>query len=98
MSVPVFPAAALKPTEPDHVLARCRSRTDTIRCIVASLIEEGNPLFVELSSSDAKLVSDSRDEAENYNDPKWTPDPVDAPPSELSLSMPRFHSTDLLSS
>lgn len=58
------------------------SRTDTIRCIVASLIEEGNPLFVELSSSDAKLVSDSRDEAENFNDPKWTPDPVDAPPSE----------------
>lgn len=56
---------------------------------MASLIEEGNPLFVELSSSDAKLVSDSRDEAENFNDPKWTPDPVDAPPSEYPSSSAR---------
>ncbi|KWU47479.1 hypothetical protein RHOSPDRAFT_30906 [Rhodotorula sp. JG-1b] len=65
----------------DPIRQYLRSRTDTIRCIVASLIEEGNPLFVELSSGDAKLVSDSRDEAENFNDPKWTPDPVDAPPN-----------------
>ncbi|BGP47200.1 hypothetical protein JCM10450v2_003052 [Rhodotorula kratochvilovae] len=56
-----------------------RARKDTIRCIVSSLIEAGNPLFEELASSDARLVSDARDEAENYNDPKWTPDPVDAP-------------------
>ncbi|GAA6046446.1 hypothetical protein JCM3770_004928 [Rhodotorula araucariae] len=56
-----------------------RARKDTIRCIVSSLIEAGNPLFEELASSDARLVSDARDEAENYNDPKWAPDPVDAP-------------------
>lgn len=66
-----------------------RGRSDTIRCVVSSLIEDGNPLFVELRNSDAKLVSDSRDEAENYNDPKWTPDPVDAPSSmSLALSCP----------
>ncbi|BGP23807.1 anaphase-promoting complex subunit 2 [Rhodotorula toruloides] len=56
-----------------------RARSDTTRCIVSYLIEDGNPLFEELVSTDAKLVSDSRDEAESYNDPKWTPDPVDAP-------------------
>ncbi|GAA5889699.1 hypothetical protein JCM8208_001101 [Rhodotorula glutinis] len=56
-----------------------RARKDTIRCIVQSLIEPGNPLFEELVNSSARLVSDARDEAENFNDPKWTPDPVDAP-------------------
>jgi anaphase-promoting complex subunit 2 len=44
------------------------------------MIEEGNELVAELAASDARLVSDAKDEAENYNDPKWTPDPVDAPP------------------
>ncbi|GAA5986672.1 hypothetical protein JCM10908_003852 [Rhodotorula pacifica] len=77
----VDPAGVLLSRVADPIRQYLRSRTDTIRCIVASLIEEGNPLFVELSSSDAKLVSDSRDEAENFNDPKWTPDPVDAPPN-----------------
>ncbi|GAA5869819.1 hypothetical protein JCM3774_000505 [Rhodotorula dairenensis] len=77
----VDPAGVLLSRVADPIRQYLRSRTDTIRCIVASLIEEGNPLFVELSSSEAKLVSDSRDEAENYNDPKWTPDPVDAPPN-----------------
>ncbi|GAA5855220.1 hypothetical protein JCM5353_005046 [Sporobolomyces roseus] len=67
-----------------------RGRKDTIRCIVSSLIEEGNPLFQELTMSDAKFVSgsgvgvtssqDSKEEAENYTDQKWMPDPVDAPP------------------
>jgi anaphase-promoting complex subunit 2 len=61
-------------------MRECRTREDTIRCIVSSLIEEGNELVEELAASDAKQVHDSKDEAENYNDPKWTPDPVDAPP------------------
>ncbi|SCV70983.1 BQ2448_3745 [Microbotryum intermedium] len=56
-----------------------RAREDTIRCIVSSLIEEGNELVKELAASDAKPVQDAKDEAENYNDPKWTPDPIDAP-------------------
>lgn len=56
-----------------------RLRDDTIRCIVSSLIEEGNELVEELAASDAKPVHDSKDEAENFNDPKWVPDPIDAP-------------------
>lgn len=49
---------------------------------MSSLIEEGNDLVAELVASDAKPVSDSREEAENYNDPKWVPDPTDAPLGE----------------
>ena len=56
-----------------------------------SLIEPGNPLFEELVNSSARLVSDARDEAENFNDPKWTPDPVDAPDrASLTLSSLRL--------
>ncbi|BGP54769.1 hypothetical protein JCM8202_003277 [Rhodotorula sphaerocarpa] len=75
----VDPPGVLLSRVADPIRQYLRGRSDTIRCVVSSLIEDGNPLFVELRNSDAKLVSDSRDEAENYNDPKWTPDPVDAP-------------------
>lgn len=64
---------------------RRRAREDTVRCIVSSLIEEGNELVEELAASDAKPVHDPRGEAENFNDPKWTPDPVDAPAGEFGL-------------
>ncbi|SCZ98465.1 BZ3500_MvSof-1268-A1-R1_Chr7-1g09159 [Microbotryum saponariae] len=63
----------------DPIRQYLRAREDTIRCIVSSLIEEGNELVKELAISGAKPVQDAKDEAENYNDPKWTPDPIDAP-------------------
>ena len=63
-----------------------RSREDTIRCIVTSLIEEGNELVAELVATDARPLQDARDEAENFNDPKWTPDPIDAPLGPLPSS------------
>ncbi|GAA5863248.1 hypothetical protein JCM1840_002522 [Sporobolomyces johnsonii] len=76
----VDPPGVLLSRVADPIWQYLRARKDTIRCIVSSLIEEGNPLFEELTSSDAKLLSDSRDEAENYTDQKWMPDPADAPP------------------
>ncbi|KAL8292852.1 hypothetical protein RQP46_000546 [Phenoliferia psychrophenolica] len=63
----------------DPIRQYLRSREDTIRCIVTSLIEEGNELVAELVATDARPLQDARDEAENFNDPKWTPDPIDAP-------------------
>ncbi|CEQ40634.1 SPOSA6832_02277, partial [Sporobolomyces salmonicolor] len=75
----VDPPGVLLSRVADPIWRYLRARKDTIRCIVSSLIEEGNPLFEELTSSDAKLLSDSRDEAENYTDQKWMPDPADAP-------------------
>lgn len=60
-------------------LTECRGREDTIRCIVSSLTEEGSQLVKELAATtDAPQVHDAQDEAEDYNDPKWTPDPIDA--------------------
>lgn len=60
-----------------------RSREDTIRCIVSRLMEEESVLAKELNAFDAKPVHDASHEAENFNDPRWTPDPIDAPPGEL---------------
>lgn len=67
-------------------MADDRSREDTIRCIVTSLVEPGHSLGDELdrsprkdggmSSLDANV---SIKEEGNYNLPNWTPDPVDAP-------------------
>lgn len=45
-------------------------------------MEEENALAAEFAASDAQPVQDARDEAENYNETKWVPDPVDAPPGE----------------
>ncbi|GAA5882042.1 hypothetical protein JCM16303_005574 [Sporobolomyces ruberrimus] len=75
----VDPPGVLLSRVADPIRRYLRDRKDTIRCIVSSLIEEGNPLFEELTTNDAKLVSDSKDEAENYTDQKWLPDPADAP-------------------
>ncbi|KAK4055575.1 hypothetical protein OIV83_000121 [Microbotryomycetes sp. JL201] len=63
----------------DPTRAYLRSREDTIRCIVSRLMEEESALAAELKAANAKPLHDAGHEAENYNDPKWTPDPVDAP-------------------
>lgn len=54
-------------------------RQDTIRCIVASLVGDGE--------SGDSLIDDSepiqplqQPEVEDYADPEWTPEPVDAGP------------------
>ncbi|GFZ51497.1 hypothetical protein JCM24511_09264 [Saitozyma sp. JCM 24511] len=55
-----------------------RDRPDTIRCIVAALVE-GDELSDENES--AGLIAQSNDETvESFLDPKWEPEPVDAAP------------------
>ncbi|KAM0747435.1 hypothetical protein T439DRAFT_359225 [Meredithblackwellia eburnea MCA 4105] len=76
----VDPVGVLLSRVADPIRQYLRSREDTIRCIVSSMIEEGNELVAELAATDARPLHDARDEAESFNDPKWTPDPVDAPP------------------
>ena len=74
-------------------------RDDTIRSIVSRLMaveeESENALaeeFAATATADGRPVHTvqdaSRDEAENYNDPKWVPDPVDAPVGELCGTSP----------
>ncbi|KAH7904718.1 ubiquitin-protein ligase [Hygrophoropsis aurantiaca] len=63
----------------DPIRRYLRDRPDTIRCIVASLVGDGE--------SGDSLVDESepiqplqQPEAENYADPDWTPEPNDAGP------------------
>lgn len=63
----------------DPIRRYLRERPDTIRCIVASLVGDGE--------SGDSLIDDSepihplqQPEVENYADPEWTPEPVDAGP------------------
>lgn len=53
-------------------------------------MEEESALATEFAASDAKPVQDARDEAENFNDPKWNPDPIDAPPGESRARLDGF--------
>lgn len=64
----------------DPIRRYLRDRPDTIRCIVASLVGDGE--------SGDSLIDDNepiqplqQPEMENYADPEWTPEPVDAGPN-----------------
>ncbi len=65
-----------------------RDRPDTIKCIVAFLVE-GEGLQEEnesASGGSGGIISQTgEDEAENFSDPKWDPEPVDAAPGEPKL-------------
>lgn len=63
-----------------------RDRPDTIRCIVASLVGDGE--------SGDSLIDDNepiqplqQPEIENYADPEWTPEPIDAGPGNFLRSL-----------
>lgn len=73
-------------------LLRCRSREDTIRCIVTSLVEPGHSLGDELDqipdndNAGQGLSSGVPIQEENdYQLTDWAPDPVDAPIGYKSL-------------
>ncbi|GFN88361.1 anaphase-promoting complex subunit 2 [Plakobranchus ocellatus] len=75
-----------------------RSREDTVRCIVASLTDDGNnELVSELVNTKPCTPSKDADEEDGSMNPRWEewmPDPVDADPSSGS----RFRrSADILS-
>lgn len=55
-----------------------RTREDTIRCIVTSLVDDGDELLEDLAGEPIQLTDD---DVEDFNDDNWVPDPVDAGPS-----------------
>ncbi|KAG6332160.1 hypothetical protein ID866_6932 [Astraeus odoratus] len=66
----------------DPIRRYLRERPDTIRCIVASLVGDGE--------SGDSLIDDNepiqplqQPEVENYGDPEWTPEPIDAGPGNF---------------
>jgi anaphase-promoting complex subunit 2 len=61
-----------------------KGRSDTVKCVVATLVE-GDELQDENEAGG--LIQTSNDETvEDFLDPKWDPEPVDAAPRTLSAS------------
>lgn len=59
-----------------------KGRSDTVKCVVATLVE-GDELQDENEAGG--LIQTSNDETvEDFSDPKWDPEPVDAAPRKLS--------------
>jgi len=63
-----------------------RSREDTVRCIVASLTDEGNNELVNELVKSKPPGEEEEEEDNNANWEEWMPDPVDADPSAASKS------------
>lgn len=58
-----------------------RARPDTVKCIVASLVE-GEELQDE-TGAPAGLIDDiADDDVEDFSNPDWVPEPLDADPSK----------------
>ncbi|GAA94539.1 uncharacterized protein L969DRAFT_125103 [Mixia osmundae IAM 14324] len=68
----------------DPIRSYLRARPDAIRSVVSLLIEEDGSMAEELGAGGDVLVDvraeTVRREVEDYSDPNWMPDPVDAPP------------------
>lgn len=56
-----------------------RERPDTIRNIVASLVGEGGDL---LDEHDQGVPLQQTNNVEDYSEPNWEPEPIDAGPGE----------------
>lgn len=78
------PRGVLLDTITEPVKSYLRGREDTVRCVVAGLLDESsaNDLADELArGADAiKLDTSSQDEMEDWEN--WQPDPVDAEPTD----------------
>lgn len=60
-----------------------RERADTIRNIVSSLVGEGGDLLDENEPPQPLQMH-----AEDYSDPNWEPEPIDAGPGKPLLRQP----------
>lgn len=61
------------------IRAHLRDRPDTIKHIVAALVD-GDELQDENEAGG--LLRQGDDDVEDFSDPKWEPEPVDAAPGE----------------
>lgn len=57
-----------------------RERPDTIRSIVSNLVGEGGDLIDD--TEQAGPIQSIQDEAEDYGDANWVPEPNDAEPGK----------------
>lgn len=57
---------------------------------MTALLDENGELAEELEKEGGGSLESTMDEAEDYSDPNWQPDPIDAPISEQRLSLTGF--------
>lgn len=62
-----------------------RDRPDTIRCIVASLVGDGES-GDSLVDENEPIQPLQQLQVDDYTDPNWEPEPIDAGPSKFPLS------------
>lgn len=62
-----------------------KDRPDTVKCVVAALVE-GEELQNE-NEAGGLIQAVNDDTVEDFLDPKWEPEPVDAAPRERSLGV-----------
>lgn len=80
------PSGVLLETITEPVKQYMQSRSDTVRCVVTALTEEGpTDLGEELAKSEtlAEETASNNDEMANWE--SWTPDPIDANPSNVFI-------------
>lgn len=78
----------------DPIKKYMRNRTDTVRCVVTSLTDDGpTDLAEELAASEAYVddMSGSSDQLSNWE--TWEPEPIDANISESSAGLSLRHNT-----
>lgn len=63
-------------------LVRTRDRPDTIRCIVASLVGDGES-GDSLVDENEPIQPINQTQMEDYSDTTWEPEPIDAGPGML---------------
>ena len=63
----------------------CRERPDTIRSIVASLVGDGES-GDSLVDENEPIHPLQQPEAEDYTDPNWEPEPIDAGPGKRHIT------------
>lgn len=82
---------------PSYSVTLNRNRTDTIKCIVSALVNPADDSSEHLEldeDGDIKALEDRDDREEDYTDPNWVPEPIDAAPGAL---MRHLSCLDLLS-
>lgn len=85
------PSGVLLETITEPVKQYMQSRTDTVRCVVTALTEEGpTDLGEELAKSEAlaEETASTNDELTNWEE--WKPDPIDANPSKFYTHFSTF--------
>lgn len=79
----IDPVGVLLHKVAEPIRRHLRDRPDTIRCIVASLVEGEDLQDENEPASAAPLAATSDNTVEDFTDPKWEPEPNDAAPGEF---------------